>query len=91
MSQDEFSRTPLTWMNPPDVDGREFLPGVGMKVTPNPKTDYWLKDLPQVSGHALLYTTPSTLEKWSFQTTFTLNGVVLYDQAGIMVYVGEQV
>ena len=96
MSQDEFSRSPLTWINPPDVDGVEFLPGVGIKITPNPKTDYWLKDyrVPpahRVSGHALLYSTPSTLEKWSFQTTFTLNGVVLYDQAGIMVYVGEQV
>ena len=77
-------------MNPPDVDGVEFLPGVGMKITPNPKTDYWLKDLRvppahdhRVSGHALLYTTPGTLERWSFQTTFTLNDmyVILYDLA----------
>ena len=96
LSQDTFSKTPLKWLNPPDDDGIELSPGIGLKITPNPKTDYWLKDFRvppahRVSGHALLYTVPAQLNEWVFNTTFTLEGKVLYDQAGIMVYINEQV
>ena len=89
LSRDVFSKI-LKWLNPPDDDGIELSPGIGLKITPNPKTDYWLKDFRvppahRVSGHALLYTVPAQLNEWVFNTTFTLEGKVLYDQAGIMV------
>ena len=96
LSLDAFSKTPLKWRNPPDDDGIELLQGAGIKITPNPKTDYWLKDFRvppahRVSGHALLYTVPGQVNEWVFHTTFTLEGKVLYDQAGIMVFINEQV
>ena len=92
LSRDVFSKI-LKWLNPPDDDGIELSPGIGLKITPNPKTDYWLKDFRvppahRVSGHALLYTVPAQLNEWVFNTTFTLEGKVLYDQAGIMVLYG---
>ena len=86
----ELSQIPLSWHNPPDQESIQLVPGSGLKVTPNPKTDYWQKTFrippaSRASGHALVYKVPLDVEKYVFETTFSLDAKVCYDQAGIIV------
>lgn len=95
MTADELSQIPLVWRNPPDQEGIQLVQGEGLKIVPKPQTDYWLKPYltppaSRASGHALLYKIPTDVEKYVFETTFSLDAKVCYDQAGLMVLVDDQ-
>ena len=88
----EQSASGLCWKNDPAQVVLET--GVGLIITPKPGTDYWRKSFrtppsDRASGHALLYSVPRNVNKWKAETKFTLNPVVLYDQAGIMVFIDD--
>lgn len=88
----------LSWLNPPASFSLDK--GVGLRVTPKPKGDFWRKTFrtppaDRASGHALLYSLPGhTAEEGVVRcvskTTFTLRDRVQYDQAGLMVFIDEQ-
>lgn len=83
----------LSWLNPPL--SATFEGEAGLKVVPKPGSDFWCKtfrDPPanRASGHALLYTVPSTTEKCVLQSEFSMKDYARYDQAGIMVYVDDK-
>ena len=95
MAASNLSQIPLTWHNPPEQDDIQLLQGSGLKVIPKPKTDYWQKTFrnppaARASGHALMYKVPVDVQKYVFETTFSLDAKVIYDQAGIMVYADDK-
>lgn len=95
MSEDELSKIPLTWHNPPAQDGIQLLQGAGLKVIPKPGVDYWQKTyrIPPASratGHALVYEIPLDVEKYVFETTFSLEAKDCYDQAGLIVLADDK-
>ena len=95
-AESDLSQTLLSWHNPPDLlEGIQLVPGSGLKVTPNPNTDYWQKTfrIPPASratGHALVYKVPLDVEKYIFETMFSLDAKVCYDQAGIIVLADDK-
>lgn len=95
MTPEELSQIPLTWHNPPEQVDIELVQGAGLKVIPKPKTDHWLKPylIPpaaRASGHALVCKVPTNIQKYLFETTFSLDAKVCYDQAGIIVLADDK-
>lgn len=83
----------LSWLNPPL--SATFEGEAGLKVIPKPGSDFWCKTFREppanrASGHALLYTVPSTIQKCVLQTEFSMKDYARYDQAGVMVYVDDR-
>ena len=95
MTLEEFSQIPLIWHNPPEQEDVELIQGTGLKVVPKPKTDYWLKPYcsppaARASGHALVCKVPTNIQKYVFETTFSLDAKACYDQAGIIVLADDK-
>ena len=95
MSAEELSEIPLSWQNPPDKEGIQLLSGDGLQIIPKPGVDFWLKHYlsppaASASGHALLYKVPADVEKYVFETTFSLEAKDCYDQAGLMVLADDK-
>lgn len=97
VSDSELNQIPvLKWHNPPDKDNIKIVSGSGLRLIPNPKTDFWQKPFRNPpasasSGHALVYKVSfDSVEKYTFETTFSLDAKVCYDQAGIIVLVDDK-
>ena len=87
-SMKTLESTGLTWRNEPSQFA--LVEGEGLKVSTNPKTDYWLKTymkLPanRASGHCLMRPVSNNMQ-WCAEVTFSLKHDIQFDQAGIMVF-----
>ena len=81
--------TVLQWRNEPSTYA--IVEGEGLKITPKPKSDYWLKTYTQppanrASGQCLLHPVSKGMLKWCAEVTFSFAPHIQYDQAGVMVY-----
>lgn len=83
----------LVWNNPPASSTLEK--DTGLRVTPKPGTDYWLKpfhDPPadRATGHGLMYSVPPEAQQCVAETQFSFaQQRAQYDQAGLMVYLDD--
>jgi len=82
-----------SWLNPPEHV--EWKKGEGLVVTPKAKTDFWSKpfrDDPafSTSGHMLSIDIGETTQEWVGLVQFSLEPTILYDQAGLMIYVDDK-
>ena len=94
LTRDELSKAPLTWLNSPHDSNVKIIPGVGLKMVPKARTDFWCKTfysdpIMRSHGHALLYPIPLSVHQWMIESTFSLDAKVLYDQAGIMIFIDD--
>ncbi|GAB5353890.1 hypothetical protein AAMO2058_000073000 [Amorphochlora amoebiformis] len=80
----------LWWFNKPESS--KFIKGTGIQVSPKAETDFWRKTYrspahSSISGHALVTGFPAGWNKCHGEVTFSIDPKILYDQAGIIVYI----